>query len=681
MFLPARFNPKLLTKSIVLSSCLLTDHALASTAVAFPAAPGLSVTALTGDVGTGYVDAMVPFIGQPTAFFYIDPQGVFHSRDDYSLALGLGARKLTEKAGILGAYVFGDYNHAPDGRGFWFVSPGVERLGERVDLSANLYIPVGSSQTNTGTYFGSQIGIYDGVSFAGHTQFDQLYNTYESVGIGGDAQISYRLPVKNNSKLQLGGYHFNPKNADSITGGAVRLEIPFSEQLSINLSNGYDNLAQNTFKIGFTYNFGDRRTPMNFKGDLAERMVDATQRNLIAVAGNAKTAQPIINSTVATGQNVVVMDNISFFLPNPISTNGSAPDGTYENPYIGLTQDNVDSANSSGNTNLFFNGGSGITYSSDNAINLANNNIYGRQSYQGRLFVQPASGDNRPLLDFPNSSGLIWDIVSGDSNILVTSIKLTSNNYNNNLEVNNHGAGEVSLNIDNVDASGGITGAAFGIYAKNLGAGVLNLIINNSRFNNNFVGLYAENSSSDSNGTLNIITNNSTFNNNGGDGLLVYNFNAGILSILTNNSTFNNNGQNGAAVVNFDGTANVTSNNSTFNNNEARGFEFARNDSGTVNMTANNSTFNNNEMDGLWTFNGSGVFTIMTNSSIFNGNGNDGLYAKSLGGSLYLTANNSGFNDNGNYGIQTENATAVINNNSTFSGNGSGDINPPITDF
>jgi hypothetical protein len=71
----------------------------------------------------------------------------------------------------------------------------------------------------------------------------------------------------------------------------------------------------------------------------------------------------------------------------------------------------------------------------------------------------------------------------------------------------------------------------------------------------------------------------------------------------------------------------------------------------------------------------------MTNSSIFNGNGNDGLYAKSLGGSLYLTANNSGFNDNGNYGIQTENATAVINNNSTFSGNGSGDINPPITDF
>lgn len=674
MFLPARFNPKLLTKSILLSSCLLMDHALASTAVAFPATPGLSITGLTGDVGTGQADAMVPFIGQPTAFFYIDPQGVFHSRDDYSLALGLGARKLTEKAGILGAYVFGDYNHAPDGHGFWFVSPGVERLGERVDLSANLYIPAGSSQTNTGTYSGSQLGIYDGVSFAGHTQFDQLYNTYESVGTGGDAQISYRLPVKNNTKLHLGGYHFNPKNADSITGGAVRLEIPFSEQLSINLSNGYDNLAQNTFKIGFTYNFGGRRTPMSFKGDLAERMVDAIQRNLIAVAGSAKTAQPIVNSTVATGQNVVVMDNISFFLPNPISTHGSAPDGTYENPYIGLTQDNIDNANSGGNTNLFFNGGSGITYSSDSVINLTNNNIYGRQSYQGQLFAQAASGDNRPLL----GTGLIWDVTSGDSNILVTSIKLANSNSENGLLVTNSGAGEVSLNVDNVDANNSST---FGVYAENLGAGVLNLIVNNSRFNNNAVGLYAENSSNGSNGTLNIITNNSTFNDNGGDGLLIYNFNAGILSILTNNSTFNNNGQDGAAVVNFDGTANVTSNNSTFNNNGARGFEFARNDSGTVNMTANNSTFNNNEMDGLWTFNGSGIFTIMTNSSLFNGNGNNGLYAKSLGGSLYLTANNSVFNDNGNYGLQTENATAVIINNSTFSGNGSGDIDPPIANF
>lgn len=113
---------------------------------------------------------MVPVVGQPQNFTYVDPQFYYHSNDsEYTASLGAGQRWLTPDAGILGAYVFGDYNHSDDGHQFWFVSPGVERLGQILDFSANVYIPVstffvpntttpGAAQGN-GTFENPYIGV------------------------------------------------------------------------------------------------------------------------------------------------------------------------------------------------------------------------------------------------------------------------------------------------------------------------------------------------------------------------------------------------------------------------------------------------------------------------------------------------------------------------------------------
>ncbi len=711
------FNRSLLKTALVVGSGLFSGHALALAATGFPYAPGISVTGLSGDITTGYADAMVPVVGQSTQFFYLDPQGLFHNNDDYSASLGLGGRKLTEKSGILGAYVFGDYNHAPDGHGFWFVSPGIERLGNRIDFSANLYIPVGSDQVGTGTAFGNQLGIYDYVTFAGHTEYDQLFNTFESVGVGGDAEVGYRLPVKNNTKIYLGGYHFEPKNADNITGGALRLEIPFTKRLNVTVSDGYDNAAHNTFKAGLTYNFVGRHTALNFKGDLLERMVDPIHRNLMAVAGSAHTAQPIVSSSAATGQTGVVMHHISFFLPGGSGAHSSTtPDGTYENPYIGLNQGNVNDANTQGNNNFFFNGGLG-PYTSDTQINMFGNNVYdnvyGRQSYQGRLFVQPAQGDNRPVLDFA-SGGLNWTINAGNANIVVSSVAVTGSGESG-ISFTNNGSGTVSMAADNIDVSN--TNFGLTIFVENQSSGVVNLAVNNSTVDDNTnSGLFLLEEGQG--GVMNVAVDNSTFNGNGGDGIGAFmsgatnpTFNLAInsssldnnggngmnlndlsnggstMNIAISNSSFNGNDSTsegegaGLAVAiggNTNDTVNIAIDHSQFNNNFVGGVYV--NDSGGINtalsITANNSTFDGNEHSGLEIGVAQAAASILVNNSTFNGNGGYGIGANN-DGSITLIANNSTFDSNGVDGIFANNDSGVFNlttNNSSFSGNGNDGI-------
>lgn len=217
------FSSRFLISSLLLTGCLSSINAFATSAssnsnqsakVSFGDVGG-SVSGFSGNGTTGYADAMVPVFGRVDNFFYLDPQFLYHNSDNYAGALGIGKRWLkSPRTGILGAYVFADYNHSPSGHGFWFISPGVERLGDTVDVSANVYIPVGSQTYDTGTYYANQLGIYDYIYFQGNSQYDELFDTNESVGVGADAEVGFRLPFRNNPKLYLGTYYFSPKNAD-----------------------------------------------------------------------------------------------------------------------------------------------------------------------------------------------------------------------------------------------------------------------------------------------------------------------------------------------------------------------------------------------------------------------------------------------------------------------------------
>ncbi len=701
-FFPSSFfyNCQKLSKSAVVGSCFFlvgqafaNSYTDASNANAFlPYTPGVSITGLSGDLTTGYGDAMLPLAGQSTGFFYVDPQALYHNGNDYSAALGLGGRKLTDN-GLLGAYVFGDYNHSPAGHSFWFVSPGVERLGDTVDFSANVYIPTGSQRVATGSAFGSDLDDYDSVSFVEHTEYDQLFNTYESVGVGEDVQFGFRLPVKDSPKIYLGGYHFSPKDAQDITGGVARLELPVTDRLDVDVSEGYDNWAHNTVKVGLAYHFGGRHTPQRFSGDLTQRMVDPIQRNLIAVGGGSHTAQPILRQTKATGDFGVVMDDISFFLPDDPAPGVVTGEGTYEHPYIGLNQSNVDDANSKGNTNFFFNGNLG-PYVSTTEIDLdhMNDSLYGRQSYKGRLFVQPASGNNRPVIDFENSegggdNGFVWMVASGNSDIVVTSIRITGGPGDGNgsaMLLDNEGAGEVSMKVNNTDISN--TQFISAIFAKNDGGGILNLLLNTSTLNNNSGdGLDLEESGAGS--VMNAAINFSSLSGNGLSGFDVFVHDAmdPVFNLAINRSTFDNNVSDGAILdllSNTNAQTNVVIRHSTFNNNiEGDGLDVldSHNPNSILNIAIDASQFNGNNASGFQvqqTAENGELFNLFIKKSSFNGNINTSFgtgMILNLDSIANIFIDHSSFNNNGDNGIQIFNFNpGTVNmtvNHSTINGN------------
>lgn len=605
---------RLFFKTALLTACLSESPAVLAennSPNGFPTMPGFTLMGLTGENTTGYADAMLPLLGQPTRFFYLDPQGLLHSNDDYTGSLGAGFRYLHESAGILGAYVFGDYNHSPNGNSFWFVSPGVERLGNTVDFSANLYIPVSDQRKDLSTGIAETMGIYNYITFSQHSQFDRVLTTFESVGTGADAEIGFRIPMRNNPKVYVGGYYFDPKDAeDNIKGMTARLEVPLTERFTLIASDAYDNAEHNTVKVGASFNFGGRKSGKSFKGDLAERMVDPIHRNLIATSGSAKTGQPIVQTDLQPGETVLIKDHIAFFN----ATANSGGDGTFERPFNLFNQTNVDTANLGDNRNLYVNTG---TYVNTSTIKLINDNLYGRQSFNGSPFVQPAEGDARPVFILSSASATAVLTPMGDS--VFDSIKVTESGTIKSVGISlvNPANQNTNFLINNSD----LNNFQYGIQANNAG-NVFNLVINNTSLSQNTAGLSAVNNPTAN--TFNITTNNSSFSNNDFSGLIVVGSGSKV-NLTLNQSIFNNNGGDGVLVPTFDSAVcSLVSNQSSFKNNAFNGLEINNNSSARSNVIANQSTFEGNSEYGVFgeNLNPDPTSTHITlNQPVFSANG------------------------------------------------------------
>lgn len=646
---------RFLRNTFIITGCLFSAEVLAAEDGQFNSAfnmpgIGISLMALMGNVSGGFGDIMTPLLGRATNFFYLDPQGMMHSSDEYAGSMGVGQRWLSNKAGILGAYVFADYNHSLNGNGFWFASPGIERLGETLDFSANVYIPVGSheeavSGSNTQT---------SGTVFQGHGLFYQtiLNSTSETVGIGGDVQIGYRLPFKNNTKVYVGGYYSNPEDDTNITGVAARVEVPINKHVSLELSEAYDNEANNTIKAGVLIDFGGRNTHFDFKGDLADRMLDPIQRNLIAIAGSSHTSQPIDEVDETTVIDESLQSDISFFVEG--NSEAQAGQGTFESPYINFNSANVNDANTGPNTTFYVQSG---TYSVQNAVTLQNDQVFGRTTLNGIPFMAPATGSNRPNITFA-SDGITNN--AADTSDLISALQL-------------HGTSFAGTGIDmvsNAVMTATITdttadGFDTGIAAHNNGAGTMTVAFTDDEATANVDGMLIENASS---GTLNFTGTDITADMNSNNGLTLINLNpTGTLSATIDPSSFSNNGNDGVLAVN----GNQTTPNST---------------TGTLTLTLTDNAFNqnaNNGMEVIQTATGlldTGTTTITDTGSTFNQNAHDGIeITHSSAGTIGLTTIGSLLQQNARHGLELTNndvgtLTALLRNLSTFSGNGGGGV-------
>ncbi len=700
---------------LTIAGCFMLNNALAGNVENIPLTttpmplPGVSLYGLGGDGFTGLGDLLAPLFGQPNSFTFLDPQIYYHNDDTYTGSLGVGHRWLIDNTSILGAYVFGDYNRSNNGHAFWFVSPGMERLGKTLDFSANLYIPVSSENINTGTKFASQTNDFSQVTFSGHSQYDALVNTFESTGYGGDAQVGIRLPFRN-SKVYLGGYYFAPKNTSNFGGGEVSFQVPMNDYASIVVSDAYDNKYNNTFKAGLTVWFGGRHTGYHFTGNLTERLVDPIQRNLVAIEGGSHTGEPIVSGSKNTGQTALVASNISFFIPGD-STTTPIGNGTYEDPYQGLSQSNVDDGNAQHNTTFYINSGNYNAYYSPlepNYIVLNNDQVYGRQDY----FHQPAMGSARPLINFANGG---FEIPGTDLYDSLTSLQL------NGPAITTPGHAGIFVSHDIASNPSPQTVSINDMDIEHFGDGIdlsssaspspLSVDVNNSTISNNgggaeLLGVNTEGGIAAFNGStapFNLsVVGSEIFDNNyqvttdsfAVGGLAATNFgnemNINVVaSVISGNSQNLTNGAivdsvGGIAITNFFSApvVNLNVSNSSLSGNVVMADEgsdigaaggLALFNTATMNVSVSNSIFSNNSMaanDSLTVFNSVGglaatninptsVMNINVINSIFSGNS---VAINETGGSNFYAAG----------GLAAYNNGAVMNINviaSTFSRN------------
>lgn len=369
---------------------------------ASPWIPRFSFEGFAGSSSNGKLDILLPVFGNSNGFFYTNAQGKYGNDSAWLASLGLGVRQIINDCQLWGAYVFADKNVSSEGKSFWYISPGIESLGNVWDFRANAYIPTSAKKKFLKRLFEDELGNFDFITFRGHQQFNHQVELFETVGTGIDAEVGRALPATSNLRLYVGGYYFQPKQEDDIKGVETRIEYTLNSHAAFNIWDSYDNFAQNTIGIGVRVSLGGVRDCYP-NSCIRSRMLDPVIRNLGALSTGAGV--PIVRHKQDTGE-VLQRDNIWFFdgatglisadsfeTPSPLrsaessdvtarAVNVELSQGTFENPFNAsdFNQTTIDAINQvAPNANLYFSPGRYFASSGVNPISInTGQSLFGR---------------------------------------------------------------------------------------------------------------------------------------------------------------------------------------------------------------------------------------------------------------------------------------------------------------
>ncbi|QLH41523.1 MAG: hypothetical protein HWD59_01550 [Coxiellaceae bacterium] len=110
-----------------------------------------------------------------------------------------------------------------------------------------------------------------------------------------------KIPLLRNLRAYVGGYHFQPKNQDEITGISGRLEYPLNHYVALTAVDTYDNNEDNTFQIGIRFTLGGQKDDINGR-TIERRIVDPINRNL-ATQYTGTDVPVIATQTVTTSSS------------------------------------------------------------------------------------------------------------------------------------------------------------------------------------------------------------------------------------------------------------------------------------------------------------------------------------------------------------------------------------------
>lgn len=220
-----------------------------------------------GGNGVGYrngfflLETFYPFAQVPGESLGFGNARVLNYMDGrfWEVQLGGGSRWVVGDSGaVFGVNAFYDGRNT-DLRWYNQIGFGAELIGERWDLRANVYIPIGRQFVGAGTR-----ETLSGPRFLGtNIAFDRTrVSQFESSMGGVDVEVGRRLPnffPNVRSTAYLGFYHFSNDRVQTANGIRGRLETWVNDNLSLHMGVQQDAVFDTTFTGGVAFHFGGPR--------------------------------------------------------------------------------------------------------------------------------------------------------------------------------------------------------------------------------------------------------------------------------------------------------------------------------------------------------------------------------------------------------------------------------------
>ena len=424
----------------------------------------------------GELQLFIPAWQNHNSMLFLDLRGNGDNDEDAEGNAGLGYRRLVKDWGwIVGGYGFFDarYSDRADEM-FYGATLGLEALSENFDVRANGYIPEDTDEDLDGpgriTFSGNSVAFRQ-------NQVTPLY--------GVDGEIGWRIPFPKDSmfwdtRVYMGGFHFDGDGAEDLTGPRGRAEmrlhqiplLPANSRLTlgVDVRNDDERDTEVMGLVSLRIPFGGAvgRAGASDLTLLERRMVDPIVRDVEIQTGNTLgSAEGVVHPL--TGGPVTSV----FF-----AAEGGTGDGSSGSP--DSLDDAITAAGDDGIV-VVLNGGGDIDAQSTPA-DLSDGQIL----VGGGASVTLQSATGQPgLFTAPGGGATITDSV-GDSATLVT---LADDNIVSGLSLTNG-----SIGVDASDASNGILenltvdGNTDGVFMEDDGV----VLVRNSTFTNNDNGLFVQ---------------------------------------------------------------------------------------------------------------------------------------------------------------------------------------------
>ncbi|MEO0336936.1 MAG: inverse autotransporter beta domain-containing protein, partial [Pseudomonadota bacterium] len=143
---------------------------------------------------------------QGSSILFIDLRSVLSESDlSQNVSLGMGYRKIVNDKFILGANAAVDRRQSSSGETYTQGQIGVEVLMNRLEISANFYKPLSSSENELFYAEGYSARLDGNRAFIDGTTF----GTYEQALEGYDLHVSYDLATLGNTDFMVDGSYYN----------------------------------------------------------------------------------------------------------------------------------------------------------------------------------------------------------------------------------------------------------------------------------------------------------------------------------------------------------------------------------------------------------------------------------------------------------------------------------------